>query len=488
MNRPHLPESIAKPSGYKDLYAFHKYWGKKPFEPAAYAINLLTEPGQVVVDPFVGSGTTGREALLQCRRFIGSDVNPVAVELTHLLLHPPDIRDIEKAVLDIQRQVREKILDSYGVEGLGGYASHYLWDQSQLLKVWVLSGRKRIERDPTQQDYDLIRSFEGYNSVRIRPPRFFSNSRINTNLSMDINDILTCRAQRNIDVLIDAIEDCSTNVQAALKLCLTAASGQMSKMVFAITNRGKTTGKVSHKIEVGSWVIGYWRPAVHFEINVWNCFQRRISKLCKAIATGDPLSETIVSDKPLDVIEGLAEAAVTVNDSLRMLDSIPTGSINLLITDPPHSDRIPYLELSELWNSILNLEANFESEIVISNAREREKNQDSYVDSIREFIRRVPRVLSPQGYFVLIFNARQTKSWAGFHSLLSPVANENKPLRYLGYFPCVYSSGSVVQDNRKGSLQADYAMVFGHSEGARDYKFSELTSIPNWCSDLPQNL
>jgi hypothetical protein len=57
----------------------------------------------------------------------------------------------------------------------------------------------------------------------------------------------------------------------------------MSSMVFAITNRGKTKNQISKKIEVGSWVIGYWRPELHFEINVWNCFESKATKLYKAL-------------------------------------------------------------------------------------------------------------------------------------------------------------------------------------------------------------
>ena len=486
------PERVAEPAGYKGLYAFHKYWGKKPHEPIAYVINHLTEPGQIIVDPFVGSGTVGREALLQSRRFIGSDINPIAVELTRLLSHPPNITDIKQSVRDIQHQVREKILESYTDDNSGTWASHYLWEQSRLLKVWTWNKGRRIEREPTQQDYTLIQSFEGYQSTKMRAPQFFSNSRINTNVSMGVNDILTCRAQRNIDLLIKAIEDCPPVAQSALRLCLTAASGQMSKMVFAVTNRGKTggktNGKVSTRVEVGSWVIGYWRPRIHFEVNVWNCFQRRVDKLCRAITAGDPLSQTIVSDDPLDVIEGRTEAAIALSDSLRTLDSIPDGAVDLLIADPPHSDRIPYLELSEFWNSILNSEVDFEREIVISNARERKKNQSNYVDSIRDFIERVPRVLSRQGYFVLIFNARQAERWSGFHTLKFPAENNGSPLTYLGYFPCVYSSGSVVQDNRKGSLQTDCAMVFSHPHGNPKQKIAELSRIPNWSRDFPANL
>ena len=35
------------------------------------------------------------------------------------------------------------------------------------------------------------------------------------------------------------------------------------------------------KAEVGSWVIGYWVPEEHFEINVWNCFENRFKRILK---------------------------------------------------------------------------------------------------------------------------------------------------------------------------------------------------------------
>lgn len=41
-----------------------------------------TEPGDLVLDPFVGGGTTAVEAKLLGRRFIGRDINPEAVQRT----------------------------------------------------------------------------------------------------------------------------------------------------------------------------------------------------------------------------------------------------------------------------------------------------------------------------------------------------------------------------------------------------------------------
>src|SRR4051794_39120016 len=60
------------------LHGLHPYPAK--FVPALprILIELLSEPGDLIMDPFVGSGTALVEALLLGRRAIGGDLNPVA--------------------------------------------------------------------------------------------------------------------------------------------------------------------------------------------------------------------------------------------------------------------------------------------------------------------------------------------------------------------------------------------------------------------------
>jgi DNA methylase len=50
--------------------------------PIAYYMDALTERGEYVADPFLGSGTTALVAKILERRFIGCDVNPEAVQTT----------------------------------------------------------------------------------------------------------------------------------------------------------------------------------------------------------------------------------------------------------------------------------------------------------------------------------------------------------------------------------------------------------------------
>ena len=485
---------VESPSGYTGFYRFHKYWGKKPYEPLAYVIEHLTSSGDVILDPFCGSGTAGREALLRSRKFIGFDINPVAIVITRLLIHPPSLTTLKKAVRQVEEAVKQEILNSYLLQDGTSVATHYLWNSNKLEEVWLVgrgAARRRQELAPTVHDKALSNSFAEYHSKLIREPRFFKNSRINAAPQMNLDDLFTGRAQRNIDLLIQAIEDCPDSIRPALKLCLTAASGQMTQMVFAVTGRGKTTGDSSEKKEVGSWVIGYWRPKLHFEVNVWSCFAKRTSTLLKAISTNDLLNRSRLTSSVSKLIRGESDAMLTCGDCRSLLSPLPDECVQLVITDPPHSDRMPYLELSELWNSILGLDPDFSREIVISNAKERDKTSDAYRVAMMEFLAHVPRVLKSNGVLVLMFNASKAEEWEAFRAICGGGANGGAfGLRYLGVFPCQYSARSVVQDNRKGSLRNDFALVFCKADRlTSDGDFlRKLESIPDWSSELPEHL
>lgn len=55
----------------------------------AFFISRLTRPGDVVLDPFMGRGTTPVQAALMQRTAIGNDINPLSVLLTR-----PRLREV----------------------------------------------------------------------------------------------------------------------------------------------------------------------------------------------------------------------------------------------------------------------------------------------------------------------------------------------------------------------------------------------------------
>ena len=473
-------EDISTPDTYKGIYSFHKYWGKKPTESIAYFIQNFTNETDIVLDPFLGSGLISKECLSRNRRFIGIDINPFSIEHTNFILNLPEPSLYHRAFKEIEKSLKEKINSSYILEN-EKIASHYLWKNDNLIKIWMKpeTGRSRIEFEPKQFDLDIISSYSNYEVKNIRDIKFFTNSRINSKPNMTISDIFTKRALYNIDLIINEIKKYPPLIQRALFLTLTSSSGQMSSMVFAITGRGKTKNIISDKIEVGSWVIGFWRPKLHFEINVWNCFESRAKKLHKAL-----LNTEIMSYKTFYNVDNLLKtnngATIINSNCLEIMRTLPDKSIKLICTDPPHSDRIPYLELSEIWNSILNKNVIFEEEIIVSNAKERDKKKTNYIEDMKSLIIESSRVLKENGIFLLYYNARDKQSWK-FMEIIASTTD----LQFFGAFPMEYSANSVVQDNRKGGMKTDYVLVMKHKNSVI-LDNHELDKIPGWITKIPK--
>jgi DNA modification methylase len=53
----------------------------KPTDLMRYLCRLVTPPGGVVLDPFMGSGSTGKAALIEGLRFVGIDLDPAHVAI-----------------------------------------------------------------------------------------------------------------------------------------------------------------------------------------------------------------------------------------------------------------------------------------------------------------------------------------------------------------------------------------------------------------------
>ena len=70
------------------LHEFYRYPGRFSPEFARSAIDAFTEPGDLVLDPFVGGGTTAVEAVLGGRRALVADINPLATFVTRAKTTP----------------------------------------------------------------------------------------------------------------------------------------------------------------------------------------------------------------------------------------------------------------------------------------------------------------------------------------------------------------------------------------------------------------
>lgn len=81
-----LAESVIATEGSRERFthAFHSYPARMHPRLAETLLEHVGAPGDVVLDPFCGSGTVVVEALAAGRRVIGTDLNPLAVRLARV--------------------------------------------------------------------------------------------------------------------------------------------------------------------------------------------------------------------------------------------------------------------------------------------------------------------------------------------------------------------------------------------------------------------
>jgi len=83
---------------------FHSFPAKFPPQLPRLFIDTLTRPGDVVLDPMQGSGTTILEALLSGRRAIGFDIDPLSLLITQVKITPLEPLKVLQASKEIVRK------------------------------------------------------------------------------------------------------------------------------------------------------------------------------------------------------------------------------------------------------------------------------------------------------------------------------------------------------------------------------------------------
>lgn len=91
------------------IYNMHTYWSKKPHDAIRQYIRHYTQPGDLVLDPFCGSGGTALSALLEGRKAIAIDRSPAATFITKNYCTPVDVDELQKAFDELNRKIKPEI-------------------------------------------------------------------------------------------------------------------------------------------------------------------------------------------------------------------------------------------------------------------------------------------------------------------------------------------------------------------------------------------
>lgn len=175
-------------AGQRQAHSLHEVSYRACFKAQLpeFFISRLTKPGDAVLDPFMGRGTTPVQAGLMGRQAFGNDVNPLSVLLARPRLRPVSVQGVADALnsVDWSRGViqREDLLAFYHPATL---------KKLEALRLW-LADRAPLGGDEVDPVADWIRMV-AINRLSGHSPGFFSGR------SMPPNQAVSVKAQLRIN-------------------------------------------------------------------------------------------------------------------------------------------------------------------------------------------------------------------------------------------------------------------------------------------------
>ncbi|RKY64634.1 MAG: hypothetical protein DRQ02_11230, partial [Candidatus Latescibacterota bacterium] len=143
-----------KDSGYAS-HNFHSFPAKFPPQLPRKFIEALTAPGDAVLDPMMGSGTTVLEAFLAGRRGIGFDIDPLALMLSKSKVTPLDVRQVGQIGNEILKQAEsasrerrnelEKILEERWDSKTRSFVDYWFAHETQIELLALITQIEQIE-------------------------------------------------------------------------------------------------------------------------------------------------------------------------------------------------------------------------------------------------------------------------------------------------------------------------------------------------------
>ena len=91
----------------------HKYWARKPHNVVAEYIKHYSKKGDIVLDPFSGSGVTAIEAVKHGRKAVAIDLSPMSAFITRMTLIPVDLTDFKNEFDKIKEEIEPQIQNLY---------------------------------------------------------------------------------------------------------------------------------------------------------------------------------------------------------------------------------------------------------------------------------------------------------------------------------------------------------------------------------------
>ncbi len=287
----------------------HPYFTKQASNVVSAYIQNFTKEGDIVLDPFCGTGVTAIESLALRRKAVALDLNPLACFITEQTVSKIDTEKLKIEFLKIEKRLGKEIerIDNLSAEEV----------EKEKIIFWHPKGI-RLPKN-TDKGYEFV------------------------------EQLWTKRQMIGLSMLwhfINEIQDIDIKNQMKLIFSSTIARVNLTYNISMTRQKGSTL-----KLGDGGAALfaqyRYWFPKNIIELKVWERFKDRFARILKA------------KEKWNDITKGYSvkDNFTVINASvLDLTKYIPENSVDYIYTDPPYGGNIAYLDLSTMWNAWLGFD------------------------------------------------------------------------------------------------------------------------------------
>ncbi|MGO9115555.1 MAG: DNA methyltransferase [Thermoguttaceae bacterium] len=461
-----LPGAICT-TRHSAIYGMHSYHqGKKPHDAIRQYIRHFSRPGEIVLDPFCGSGGTALAAMLEGRTAIALDRSPAAVFIARNHCTTVDPNVVQHAADELIAATRPELdwLYETRCDRCDGPARTAYTVYSELFRCpycgqmasladgpHVSNGSKKTAacplclarghveavrtRGPRRGAMPVLavyRCLDGclpaedqrrHNDTDAKKRDYFARFDLGKIEEIARREIPHWRptttfptsfARWQTDLRpagIQSVADLYTkrNLWALAALRAAAAASCCPQVaLFALTAVSLALSRMQRYSPASGFpnmlLVGtYYIPPIGREIEVGSWYEGKLRGLAKGY---DAIRRAMPPN---------AEALVTTADA-RQLD-LPHDSMDYIFTDPPYADAVQYGELNFVWESWLGDTPDWHgSEIVVN--RSRGKDADDWARALRAAMDECHRVLKPGRWLSLCYHDTSAHRWAMLQDLM----------------------------------------------------------------------
>jgi predicted RNA methylase len=413
------------------LYGVHAYHTKVPPSVIVEYIDGNSAPGDLVLDPFCGSGMTGVAAALTGRRAFLNDLSPAAAHIARNYTSPCPPAEFRAAVGRVLDSVGERVAALYETthEGCPATVEYLVWsdvrrcpDCGKEIVLWDVRaeglrrlrcrdcgrtasksefavageraveanlsiGRTRVVREPKEPDLATDRlpgTLPWFPTTQFGPDRPMWRK---GHEDLGIRTVADFYSRRNLAALAflwqAAAEEPVDRIRSALRFSLTGIANRASRRYQ--WNAKRPTNVLGGTLYVSS---------LRYEWNVLSLWRRKAAAV-----------ERLFRENPMP------DGAVVVNEGSATTLPLPDASVDYCFTDPPFGAHIVYSDSSLLWEAWLDDLMDRGAEAIVVAGGDSPKTVDAYGELLRASFAEIRRVLKPQARATIVFQATDPRIW-----------------------------------------------------------------------------